>query len=206
MNTPTTRQALLLGLCAAAVALSACGSKDDDRIANLEGRIDRLEAAAKVSAGASSTPIGKTITYKEFGFSLPVPEGVDVKPAGLGAAKASKDEGQLTVSAGGVTMALIWTKQTIAPKDAVQGALQVLVSAQPALAFRPLSEGDMKVDNRAAAYGAFGAYDKQQTLSSVGVIGAWSCGGGTFSITVVGANQAAVESSYTGFTDGFRCA
>ncbi|TAK74709.1 MAG: hypothetical protein EPO16_10325 [Dehalococcoidia bacterium] len=206
MNTLPARRALLLVLGVAAVALSACGSKDDDRIADLEGRVDRLEAAAKVSASASPTPVGKTTTYKEFGFSLPVPEGVEVKSAGLGTAKASKDEGQLTMSAGGVTMALIWTKQTIAPKDAVQGALQVLVSAQPALTFRPLSEGDMKVDNRTAAYGAFGAYDKQQALSSVGVIGAWSCGGGTFSITVVGANQAAVESSYTGFTDGFRCA
>ena len=183
----------------------ACQSDNNDaRIRDLETRVGRLESGAG-SAAAAATPLGKTVAFKDFGFTLPVPDGVAVKSAGLGGGQAGREEGQLSAVAGGVTMALIWTKQSIPPKDAVQGALQVLVSAQPALKFRALNEGDMKVDTRSASFGAFGAYDDKQTLTSVGVIGAWSCGTGTFSMTVVGANQTAVESSYKGFADGFKC-
>lgn len=190
---------------ATGMLLAACSSADARRIADLEARVGRLEATTATRTLSQPGPVGKSVVFNEFGFSLPVPEGTEVRSAGLSGAKASKDEGQLTAVAGGVTMALIWTKQTVAPKDAVQGALQALISAQPALAFRPLNEGTTQVDGRPAAFGAFGAYDNQQTLASVGVIGAWACNAGTFSMTVVGANRSAVESSYQGFTNGFRC-
>lgn len=207
MSTVVTRLPRLLPclllLSSFAALIIGCGSKDDARVTDLETRVARLEA--NTSSGAAAAPVGKTVAYKEFGFTLPIPEGVEVKSGGLGGAKPSRDEGQLSAVAGGVTMAMIWTKQEIPAKDAVQGGLQVLISAQPSLQFRALNQGDIAVDGRAAAFGAFGAYDDRQALKSVGVIGAWSCGSGTFSMTVVGANQAAVESSYKGFTDGFKC-
>ncbi len=174
----------------------------DARISSLEESVARLEAAAAEAAGAPDAAI---IAFNEFGFTLPLPDGVEVQSSGLAGGQAGREEGQLSAAVGGVGMALTWTKLTIPLKDAVQRALQVLVAAQPALKYEALNAGDMKVDTRPGSFEAFGVYDDNQTLMAIGVIGAWSCGTSTFAMTVVGEDPAAVESSYEGLTDGFKC-
>lgn len=150
--TPRHLTLVLFALCALALA---CTSKSDASLRALETRVVRLEQAG--SGGGAATAVGKVVTFKEFGFSLPLPEGAEVKSGGLSGGRPGKDEGQMSAVAGGVTMAMVWTKQAIPPKDAVQGGLQVLVGAQPGLQFRAINQGDMKVDGQAASFGAFGA-------------------------------------------------
>lgn len=83
----------------------------------------------------------------------------------------------------------------------------MLQASQPGLTFRPVNQGEIKIDGQTGAYGAFGALDKNEQLVSVGAIGAWSCGANspTYAMTVAGTNQQATEASFQGFTNGFKC-
>ena len=110
------RHLTLVLLVLSALALG-CTSKSDASLRALETRVVRLEQAA--ASGGAATAVGKVVTFKEFGFSLPLPEGAEVKSGGLSGGKPGKDEGQLSAVAGGVTMAMVWTKQVIPPNAAM---------------------------------------------------------------------------------------
>ena len=171
------------------------------RLRDLEARVQRLESS-ELNPAADAAQV---VTFSDFGFTLPLPDGADMNSSGLAGGPAGREEGQLVVVAGGVRMTLTWRKQYVALRDAVQDASKVLASAQPALKFRGVNEGDMTVDTRSASFEALEAYDNKEALVAAAVIGAWSCGTGTFLLTVAGTNQDDVDSTYGGLTDGFKC-
>ena len=119
---------------------------------------------------------------------------------------ATPEQGQLAVATGAVSMVLIWTSGELTAVEAVQGAFEILQASQPDLNFQPVNQGEITVDGEAGAFGAFGALDPDETVLGIGLIGGWSCPAGpTFSMTVAGTDLDTVESSFSGFTDGFRC-
>lgn len=206
--------ALALGALTS-VALVGCTDTSalEARVKALEEKSAKVEQAAapKTTAAAPAAPAapaGPVIgEYKDYGFSLPVPQGVQVKAAGIGTAAASKPEGQITATAGKTSMVLVWTSAKATPEASVQGAFQVLAASQAAMTFQPLNEGEFKVDARDGAFGAFGALNKDKAVVGVGVIGGWSCSDGrSFALTVAGDDLAQVQSSFAGFTGSFRCA
>ena len=197
----------LAALAASVFVLSGCSGGGD---AALKKDVDELKASvAKLekATGLATPEPRKVSEFKDFGFKLPLPDGLQVQTAGLaGAPKPTNDEGQLSASSGGVGMVLIWTKKSIDSKAAVQGAFELLQSSQPTLEFKPVSQGDLKVDSQTGVFGSFAAQDKQQKVAAVGAIGSWSCKGGqVYTLTVAGANQQAVEGSFAGFSSGFKC-
>ena len=198
-NLPTLILALL-GL----TLLGGCSVFEDSAlkkdVAELRQQVDKLQELI------SPAPV-KLEAYKEYGFTLPLPQGGAVQTAGIsGNANASKDQGQLTAFAGGVGMVLIWTKQTIEPTQAVQGAFEVLQASQPSGVFRPVNQGTLTVDSQTGQYGSFAALDKDQKVISIGAIGSWSCKNSqNFVMTAVGANQQDVETSFQAFSTGFKC-
>lgn len=205
------RAAAILGAIAlGALTLSACGSADT---AGLEAdvqslRDDVLELRQQVEAlqaGTTEAPATAITTFTDYGFTLPVPEGLELQVAGIGGAEASADAGQLTASSGGVTMVLIWTSEELTAGQAVQGAFEVLQASSAELDFRPLNEGDLEVGGQVGSFGAFGAEDGD-TVLGIGLIGGWTCGAApTYSITVIGRDLEPVQSSFEGFTSGFAC-
>ena len=192
--------ALMLALLGLAL-LGGCGSELKKDVADLRQQVAKLQDLV------APTPV-KLEAYKKYGFTLPLPQGGGVQTAGIsGDANASNDNGQLTSFAGGVGMVLIWTKQQMEPTQAVQGAFEVLQASQPSVVFRPVNQGALTVDSQTGQYGSFAALDKEQKVISIGAIGSWSCKNGqNFVMTAVGANQQMVESSFQGFSTGFKCA
>ncbi|RLT41500.1 MAG: hypothetical protein DWI58_08540 [Chloroflexi bacterium] len=185
------------------VVLTGCSNKEDSALK--KDVSDLKESVAKLQAAIAPTPV-KLAVYKQYGFTLPLPDGLVPQTAGIGSASPSNDQGQLTSSVGGVSMVLIWTKQKMEPAEAVQGAFEVLKAAQPAVVFRPVNQGEIKVDGQAGQYGAFAALDKNEKVISTGAIGGWNCkNGANFTMIVSGAVQAAVEGSFQGFSNGFKC-
>ena len=197
----------LAAVAAGALLLTGCSGGGDDAalkkdVESLKASVAKLEKAT----GLATPEPRKVSEFKDFGFKLPLPDGLQVQTAGLaGAAKASNDEGQLTASSGGVGMVLIWTKKSIDNKAAVQGAFELPQSSQPTLEFKPVSQGDLKVDSQTGVFGSFAAQDKQQKVAAVGAIGSWACKGQVYTLTVAGSNQQAVEGSFSGFSSGFKC-
>ena len=195
----TSLAVMLLG----SVVLTGCSVMGDTALK--KDVSDLKESVAKLQAVIAPTPV-KLAVYKQYGFTLPLPDGLVPQTAGIGSASPSNDQGQLTSSVGGVSMVLIWTKQKMEPAEAVQGAFEVLKAAQPAVVFRPVNQGEIKVDGQAGQYGAFAALDKNEKVISTGAIGGWSCkNGANFTMIVSGAVQAAVEGSFQGFSNGFKC-
>jgi outer membrane murein-binding lipoprotein Lpp len=206
------RAAAILGAIAlGALTLSACGSADTtgleadvqslrDDVLELRQQVEALQAGTTTEAPATAI-----MTFTDYGFTLPVPEGLELQVAGIGGAEASADAGQLTASAGGVTMVLIWTSGDLTAGQAVQGAFEVLQASSADLDFRPLNEGDLEVDGQVGSFGAFAAEDGD-TVLGIGLIGGWTCGAApTYSITVIGRDLEPVQSSFEGFTSGFAC-
>ena len=200
----STRFAKLSTLMLALFGLALLGGCSSDGpalkkdLAALQQQVDKLQELV------APTPV-KLATYKEYGFTLPLPPGVQT--AGLsGNEKASNDQGQLTSFGGGVGMVLIWTKQKMEPAQAVQGAFEVLQASQPSGVFRPVNQGELTIDSQIGQYGSFAALDQNEKVISIGAIGSWGCKNGqNFVMTAVGANQQAVETSFQGFSTGFKC-
>lgn len=204
----TLISATLLGACSSSADTSELESQLSDLNTKLETVTADLatlrEEFSEVQVLITpATPVPPT-EYREHGFTLPVPDGVELQVAGIGGGEASDESGQLTASAGGVTMVLIWTSAGLAPGVAVQGAFEVL-QASAALDFRALNEGDIEVDGESGVFGAFAAEDGD-TVLGIGLIGGWTCGEApTYSITVIGADPDSVQGSFEGFTNGFKC-
>ncbi len=209
----TRRRWLLVVAIASAIGIAATACSDTSA---LEGRVEALEAkAAKLeeqgavsvaTAAQTAAPAQAILEYRDHGFGLPLPEGVQVREAGIGTAAASAQDGQLTASAGNTSMVLVWTSSEATAETSLQGAFQVLAASQPEMTFQPLSEGKFKVDSQDAAYGAFGALNKDKLVLGVGVVGGWTCADGrSYALTVAGDDLTQVQSSFAGFTGSFRC-
>lgn len=204
---PRLRSAVALALVAS-VFLVACGDTSKDKkdvtalgeqLATLKQQVDALQAIV------NPTPV-PTEAFADFGFTFPVPSTLAIEVAGIGTDPASPKAGQLAANAGGVSMVLIWTSEDLTPEQAVQGSFQVLQASTPNLVFQAVNQGVITVDKQVGAFGAFSAFNGQQT-AGIGLIAGWSCGAGpTFALTVVGQDLASIESSFNGLTSGFSCA
>ena len=169
-----------------------------EQVATLKEQVDALQAIV------NPTPV-PTKGFADFGFTFPVPETLDIQVAGIGTDPASPENGQLTASAGGVSMVLIWTSDELTPEQAVQGSFEVMQASTPDLVFQAVNQGDITVDEQTGAFGAFSAFKGQET-AGIGLIAGWSCGDApTFALTVVGQDLTSVESSFNGLTSGFSC-
>ncbi len=213
------RRALLIIVTAVASAalFAACSftnSELDGQVVALDTELDAVTADVATQREqldqvlallATPTPM-PTVEYREHGFTLPVPEGVEVRTAGIGEANATPQQGQLAVTTGEVSMVLIWTSGELTAAEAVQGAFEVLQASQPDLNFQPVNQGEITVGGETGAFGTFGALDANEAVLGIGLIGGWSCPAGpTFSMTVAGTALATVETLFTSFTENFRC-
>ncbi len=203
---------ILVALGLSVLTLSACSSDTDTSalevsVEELRADVDALkqqvqELQVSVTDAAAPPPV---TTFTDYGFTLPVPDGLELQVAGIGGEEASIDAGQLTASAGGVTMVLIWTSGGLTATQAVQGAFEVLQASTSGLDFRPLNEGELEVAGQVGSFGAFAA-EGDGTVLGIGLIGGWTCGTApTYSITVIGQDLDPVQSSFEGFTNGFGC-
>lgn len=212
-----------LGIGLALLITGACtGGTDDDRVSELEAEVASLEeqlAAAQAQLGgagdSTSPPQGAptvapttgdaTVTMTEFGFTLAVPSGLEVASAGIeGDAEPSATAGQISAADGQVAVVLLWTSAETSAEEAVAGAFELVRAASTELDFAPTNQGPLTLVDTDGAFGAF-QVERDGVEAGVGIVGGWRCESRVFSLTVLGADAAAVESAFAGLVGGFGC-
>lgn len=185
---------------------SASSSEDYEALA---AQFETLEARVDELAGLLATPTPVSVlTYSDYGFSIPIPESVEVRTAGLTTDSPSSEAGTLAASAGGTAVLLLWSSDGLNSSEAVQSAFDVLQQATPNMDYVVSSVGDLSVDGEDGDFGSFAALSADNELLGIGLIGGWVCGstGRTYALTVTGAERTPVQSSFARLTDEFKCA
>ena len=206
---------VLTAAVAAMAAAMACSSSDNSKeVKDLQQKVDALTKAIVVNDDGSArfvvaAPVA-VVTYKDYGFGLPMPQSVKVTAAGLNGKDANKDSGSVVASSGGTSLLLVWTKADppLSPEESVNGAFNVMQRLTQQQ-FEPAGSGQgLKVDSQSGAFGTFVARDTVGNIAGVGVIGGWVCpkDNRSFALTVTGQQLDPVKQSFVYLTDGFKCA
>mgnify|MGYP004360758625 CR=1 FL=1 len=154
------------------------------------------------------TPVTQKV-YDDFGFSLRLDRGADVRPAGT----PSVEQGIISFAYGDVNAILTWTPQGDGNLIAMlSGTYDLIRNNQPGLTFETLQGrdkagfGELTVDGWSGLFLGFKAVDSSGA-SSGGLIGTWHCKNSqtTFTLTVTGANAALLQVRFDGLIDGFKC-
>jgi hypothetical protein len=147
--------------------------------------------------------------YDDFGFSLRLDRGADVRPAGT----PSVEQGIISFAYGDVNAILTWTPQGDGNLIAMlSGTYDLIRNNQPGLTFETLQGrdklgfGELTVDGWSGLFLGFKAVDSSGA-SSGGLIGTWHCENSqsTFTLTVTGANAALLQVRFDGLIDDFKC-
>jgi hypothetical protein len=147
--------------------------------------------------------------YDDFGFSLRLDRGADVRPAGT----PSVEQGIISFAYGDVNAILTWTPQGDGNLIAMlSGTYDLIRKHQPGLTFETLQGrdklgfGELTVDGWSGLFLGFKAVDSSGA-SSGGLIGTWHCKNSqsTFTLTVTGANAALLQVRFDGLIDDFKC-
>ena len=154
------------------------------------------------------TPVTQKV-YDDFGFSLRLDRGADVRPAGT----PSVEQGIISFAYGDVNGILTWTPQGDGNLIAMlSGTYDLIRNNQPGLTFETLQGrdklgfGELTVDGWSGLFLGFKAVDSSGA-SSGGLIGTWHCKNSqsTFTLTVTGANAALLQVRFDGLIDDFKC-
>lgn len=193
----------------ASSALACSGGEDtksQDRIKELEQQVTTLKQQvedAKKAAPPAATAVA-TKQVKDYGFTLTVPQEINLTASGTSAKDATKDAGQLAATSGNSSMVLVWTNQSLTAQEAVAGGFELLSASSTGYALQPTNQGEITVAGTKGAFGAF-QVQKSNTMVGVGIVGGWRCENRTFSLTVLGPDIATVERSFAGLTGTFVC-
>jgi hypothetical protein len=141
--------------------------------------------------------------YNEFGFSLGLERGAQVRPAGT----PGVEQGIISLAYGDVNSILSWTPQGDGNLFAlVSGTYDLVRDNQPGLTFETLKDGEFTVDGEPGLFLGFKAVDGSGAASG-GLIGAWVCTASqsSFVLTLTGADAAVVQVRFDGLRDDFKC-
>jgi hypothetical protein len=148
-------------------------------------------------------------TFNQFGFSLNLDRGADVKTAGFLQPEPNTQQGVLTFGTGGANVILTWLPPAgNPPLILLRDTYDLLQRQQPSLSFQTIRDGDITVSQQ---QGVFGGFRTSNTVGGAtvggGIIGAWVCPGpGTgYTLTVTGADATIVQIRFDRLIDNFTC-
>ena len=150
----------------------------------------------------SPTPILPTV-FNDFGFSLGVQRGADVRAT----ATATAQQGVISFAYGGVNAIMSWTP----PDEAgvlrlVSGTYDLLQSNQPDLRFETISDGKIAVDGEPGVFLGFKVIGGSGSAGG-GLIGSWTCplSDTSFTLTLTGTDTVLVQVRFDELLDNFGC-
>ena len=157
---------------------------DSDEMARVELKPVDDAAMAEVlqtEAGAEpeQDPAAETATaalrtsYSDYGFSLKLDLGADVRAAGWTEPDPSVTQGIIAFSYGGVNANLVWgPPQDRTALTFLADTYNILRASQPSVAFESISDGDILISDQEGVYGGFKAVDNSGSSIGGGLIGA----------------------------------
>ena len=149
----------------------------------------------------SSTGSALQTSYADYGFSLKLDLGAEVKAAGWTEPDPSLTQGIIAFTYGGVNTNLVWGP----PEDRtaltfLADTYNVLRASQPSVSFESISE-------QKGVYGGFKAVDNSGASLGGGLIGAWICGDSetAFRMTLTGEDATVVQLRFDRLLENFAC-
>lgn len=147
-------------------------------------------------------------TFNQFGFTLNLDRGADVKTAGFPSGEPNAQQGVLSFATGGVIVVLIWLPPAgNPPLTLLRDTYDLLQRQQPDLSFETIRDGDITVSQQQGVFGGFRTSNSTGATVGGGIIGAWICSGpGTgYTLTVAGADATIVQIRFDRLIDNFTC-
>ena len=164
--------------------------------------------ALQTATEPESTETALLTSYSDFGFSLKLDLGADVRTAGWTEPEPSITQGIIAFSYGGVNANLVWgPPQDRTPLTFLADTYNVLRASQPSVTFESISDGDLSISDQAGVYGGFKAVDNGGTAIGGGLIGAWICGDNetAYRMTLTGEDATVVQLRFDRLLDNFAC-
>ena len=156
----------------------------------------------------SSTGSALQTSYADYGFSLKLDLGAEVKAAGWTEPDPSLTQGIIAFTYGGVNTNLVWGP----PEDRtaltfLADTYNVLRASQPSVSFESISDGDLLISEQKGVYGGFKAIDDSGASLGGGLIGAWICGDSetAFRMTLTGEDATVVQLRFDRLLENFAC-
>lgn len=147
-------------------------------------------------------------TFNQFGFSLDLDRGADVKTAGFLQPEPDVRQGVLSFSTGGANVVLTWLPPASNPPlILLRDTYDLLQRQQPSLSFQTIRDGEITVSQQQGVFGGFRISNASGATVGGGIIGAWICSGsGTgYTLTVTGADATIVQIRFDRLIDNFTC-
>ena len=166
------------------------------------------EAKMEPEAESESTETALLTSYSDFGFSLKLDLGADVRTSGWTEPEPSVTQGIIAFSYGGVNTNLVWgPPEDRTPLTFLADTYNILRASQPSVAFESISDGDISVNGQAGVYGGFKAVDNSGAAIGGGLIGAWICGDNetSFRMTLTGEDATVVQLRFDRLLENFAC-
>ena len=164
--------------------------------------------ALQTATEPESTETALLTSYSDFGFSLKLDLGADVRTAGWTEPEPSITQGIIAFSYGGVNANLVWgPPQDRTALTFVADTYNVLRASQPSVTFESISDGDVSISDQVGVYGGFKAVDNSGAAIGGGLIGAWICGDSetAFRMTLTGEDATVVQLRFDRLLDNFAC-
>jgi hypothetical protein len=147
-------------------------------------------------------------TFNQFGFTLNLDRGADVKTSGFLLAEPDAQQGVLTFGTGGVNVILTWLPPGDNPPLTLLGDTYDLLKAQqPSLSFQTIRDGEITVSQQQGVFGGFRTSSSAGATVGGGIIGAWICpaSGTGYTLTVTGDDAIIVQIRFDRLIDNFTC-
>jgi hypothetical protein len=147
-------------------------------------------------------------TFNQFGFSLNLDRGADVKTAGYLLPEPSAQQGVLSFGTGGVSVILTWLPPgDNPPLTLLRDTYDLLQRQQPSLSFQTIRDGEITVSQQKGVFGGFKTTNSAGATVGGGIIGAWICPGPKtgYALTVTGADATIVQIRFDRLIDNFTC-
>ncbi len=148
------------------------------------------------------------VAVDEYGFTLKLDQGADVRAAGWTEPEPNARQGTVSFASGGVNVALIWGPQEGRGSITfLADTYNILRSSQPDFTFDPISDGDIVVDREQGVFGGFKTLDSGGATVGGGLIGTWVCTlpETAFRMTLTGDDAAVVQLRFDRLLDNFAC-
>ena len=130
--------------------VSAPAPADTDEMASVELKL--VEDPATVAALQSEAAPAETAlqtSYSDYGFSLKLDLGADVRTSGWTEPEPSMTQGIIAFSYGGVNTNLVWgPPEDRTPLTFLADTYNILRASQPSVAFESVSDGDISVNGQ----------------------------------------------------------
>jgi hypothetical protein len=147
-------------------------------------------------------------TFNQFGFTLNLDRGADVKTGGYLQPEPNAQQGVLSFGTGGVNVILTWLPPAgNPPLTLLRDTYELLQRQQPSLSFATIRDGEITVSGQKGVFGGFRTSNTAGATVGGGIIGAWTCPapGTGYTLTVTGADATIVQIRFDRLIDNFTC-